>query len=175
MVIAMKKMYQKKTKAQGITEYVLLSAAVIAAVLTMSIYVGRSKKGYLKKYSDTLGSQYSARKQKVNKMKHIRYIDNSGNITSDEDMYITKGRDVSNRGYKRTEFKKHMVAVTKDATPTVTTKTSSDIFGSGTIDSDVSALLTGVVSDISISDGTNVIEKSGDAAFSEENLMDQLQ
>lgn len=160
-------------KSQGISEYVLLSAAVVAGILAMSFYVGRSKKGYLKKYSDTLGTQYSAHGQDVNRLKHVRYVDNEGNITADEDMYITKGRDVGARGYKKTEFKKHMVSVTSDGSATLTKTAAGTFFGGGVIDSDVDLVLGELVTDINILDGQSVVEKSGTGKINEEKLLDQ--
>lgn len=163
-----------RKKSQGIVEHVLLTAAVVMGVIVMSVYVSRSKKGYMKKNSDALGTQYSMREQRVNKLKHVQYVATEGGDEESEALFITKGKNVTNLGYKRTEFKKHMVSVTTDGSVGVTTTGGSDFFGDGTVDSVIQNSLGNFVTDINIQDGVNVIEETSDKKLSEEKLMDQL-
>lgn len=51
---------QSRKKAQGITEYAIFIAAVLAGLLALQVYFSRSVKGGIKSKSDSIGQQFDA-------------------------------------------------------------------------------------------------------------------
>lgn len=55
-----------RIKAQSTIEYALLIAAVVAALVSMQIYMKRSKEGQLRDAVDGIGSQFEANNTSIN-------------------------------------------------------------------------------------------------------------
>jgi len=136
----------------------VFTAVVAAAFLAMSLYYSRAKKGYLRRYANVMGEQYSLRDQKYNKIQRMVYVDDGGRIDdSTPALNITKGKGSDN--YGRTDFEKHMVSYTADGSVATQVRDMGAFFEGMGADPVVTGKLNNVVSGFTMTaDGTVTVQ-----------------
>lgn len=152
----------KQKKAQSITEYAVIVAAVVAALMFMSVYVSRSKKGHLKKYADSIGTQYSLKKSNYNKVTHMTMV---GGEADTRGMNVTTGREADY--YTKTVKNKDMVNYVKSGkvvqTEVFDTAGSFSAVGG---DADAISMIGNIGSKFQVSaQGNSVHSFDGDSVF----------